>query len=335
MRPDPEKLFFIVGTGRCGTTLLQAMLSCHPRLYIPPELRYFGRHEPRVGFSEPLRDSELTAYLALCEQDIWWQDMGLDHSAFEEAVRGGVRSSRQIYLWLLEHIGTKRGNTKPRYGEKTPYNLMFTEEILRLFPGAKFIHLFRDPRDVATSYMEQYWCAGRTALRTAAYLTHVLQHASRLERDLGPDLFLPVKYEDLVAEPERELRRLCRFLGEEYTPEMLDYGNREDAGYLEVEEGWKGLTREPLTASRIGRYAQKLAPHQIWTLEHYLGPLLSVRGYVPTRFEQVPLSWYAGFWAERVYRKAMRAVGKRSPLLDEQAILARRNEIMKERVAAK
>jgi len=328
MQPDPDGLFFIVGTGRCGTTLLQAMLSCHPNLYVPPELRYFGRHEPAVRFSDPLKDEDVPAYLSLFRSDVWWEDMGLDAEAFAEAVRGGLRTSREIYLWILGHVAARRGASKPRCGEKTPYYALMTEHIAALFPGARFIHLYRDPRDVAASYLEQYWVQGGTALRVAHYVLYVFRRLEEAARRLGPERFCAVKYEDLVDHPERELRRVCGFLGEAYDPAMLQFARREDAGYLEVEEGWKGSTRQELTRARVGRYQARLTPRQVWTIERRLRALLPALGYAPTAPARVPPHWHALLWAERMYRKALLTVGVRRPLLDERTVLSRRNTLV-------
>lgn len=324
---DPERLFFLVGTGRCGSTLLQAMLTSHPNLYIPPELRYFGRHEPGVRFSDPLRDDQVEAYLALCRRDIWWEDMGLDAVAFEDAVRGGIRTSRDIYLWILGHVAMRRGNRKPRWGEKTPYYALLAEHIADLFPGARFIHLYRDPRDVAASYLEQYWVQGGTALRVANHLRYVFRRLEEAAKHIGPQRFCSVKYEDLVDHPERELRRLCDFLGEDYDPAMLQFAKREDAGYLEVEEGWKGMTRQELTKDRVGRYRSRLTPRQVWTVERRLGSILPQLGYEHTS-PAVPLHWHGLLLAERFYRKALFTLGIRRALLDEQTVLSRRNTLV-------
>ena len=332
-QPDPDALFFIIGTGRCGSTLLQAMLSSHSRLYIPPELRYFGRHDPAIAFKDPLRDEDVEAYLALCSRDIWWQDMGLDRTAFESAVQGGVRSARDIFLWVLGHVAEQRGNHKPRLGEKTPYYALVADRIDQLFPRSKFIHLHRDPRDVAASFLEQYWIAGGTALRCAGYIKHVFLQTTRLAQRVGPDRFCAVSYEALVANPESELRRLCAFLGEAYEPAMLDYRKREDPGYLDVEKGWKGLTSEPLTTSRIGRYAGRMTDQQVWTVERMLGPLSGEYGYEPATRARVPLAWRGAFWSERLQLKVLRTIGIQRALLDEHAVLERRNELIKERRA--
>ena len=324
---DPERLFFIVGTGRCGSTLLQAMLSSHPNIYIPPELRYFGRHEPGVAFTDPLRDQDVEVYLARCRQDIWWDEMGLDRAAFEDAVRGGRRTSRAIYLWVLGHVAKRRGNRKPHCGEKTPYYALFVERIAELFPGARFVQLYRDPRDVAASYLEQYWVDGGTALRVSNYLLHVFRRVEQAAERLGRERFYAIKYEDLVDHPERELRGLCTFLGEDYDPAMLQFARREDAGYLGVEEAWKGMTRQELTRERVGRYRDRLTPRQVWTVEHRLEKVLARMGYPPSGLA-APLHWHGLLWAERLYRKALRTLGVRRGLLDEQTVLSRHQALV-------
>jgi sulfotransferase family protein len=328
VQPDPERLFFIVGTGRCGSTLLQAMLTRHPNLYIPAELRYFGRHEPGLRFTDPLRDEHVEAYLARWLRDPWWEDVGMDAGAFQDAVRGGLRTSRDIYLWILGHVAALRGNGQRRCGEKTPYYALFAQHIAELFPGARFIHLYRDPRDVAASYLEQYWIRGGTALRVSNYLMHVFRRVEQAAKHLGPERLCAVKYEELVDHPERELRRLCAFLGEDYDPAMLQFAQREEVGYLEVEEDWKGMTRQELTRARVGRYRARLTPRQVWTVERRLGSVLPQIGYEPTSTAPAPIHWHGLLWAERFYRKALRTLGLQRWMLDEQAVLSRRNRLL-------
>jgi hypothetical protein len=304
------------------------MLTSHPNLYVPPELRYFGRHEPAVAFTDPLRDEDVEAYLARCNRDIWWQDMGMDTRALRDAVRAGARTSKEIYLWILGHIAERRGFENRRLGEKTPYYVVFLDRLAELFPRAQFIHLYRDPRDVAASFLEQYWFRRGTALRVANYLRYVFRTVDRAASRLGPERVCAVKYEDLVENPERELGRLCDFLGEPYDPVMLQFARREDPGYLEVEEEWKGMTRQELTAARVGRYRARLSPRQIWTVEQRLQTFLPGIGYERDMPASAPLHWHGIFWAERIYRKALHTLGVRRGLLDERSVLARRDALL-------
>jgi hypothetical protein len=97
-----EGLFFIIGTGRCGTTLFQSMLSSHSRIAVLPETGFFWKFDPVINFSDPLAESQIEAYIRSCTENWWWQDLGLDSEAFALAVREGMRSSQEIFLWIIE-----------------------------------------------------------------------------------------------------------------------------------------------------------------------------------------------------------------------------------------
>lgn len=84
----------------------------------------------------------------------------------------------------------------------------------------RIILLVRDGRAVYSSALKRGSSKGSAVLewrRTYARAIPIL------EKHVAPDHLIPVKYEDLVLAPERELARLCAFLGLEYTPEMLDF----------------------------------------------------------------------------------------------------------------
>ena len=89
---------------------------------------------------------------------------------------------------------------------------------------------------------------------------------------------LTVRYEDLVAEPEQELRRICDFVGEAYEPGMLD--DRSGAtGVAAAHEWWKGDATGPIDRSRSGRWVDEMPPE----VQHYaalnMGDLLEEHGY--------------------------------------------------------
>src|SRR5947209_5758409 len=127
------ELVFLVGSPRSGTTWLQAMLACHPEIYTGPETQFFGSYQPvereylrekdgRCGISEYLDPS---AFYRLIAESFWSVV-----SALPEPPR------------------------QPRYFlEKSPYDCVFAELILRTFPRARFIHLLRDARAVVASML--------------------------------------------------------------------------------------------------------------------------------------------------------------------------------------
>lgn len=313
----PTTPFFIVGTGRCGTTLLQVMLSSHNRLSIPPEVRFFGRMDPVREFSDPLEDSQVEAYALKCLQDLWWQNLGVDVEELANEIRGGLRSAKDIFLWVLRNLVPEQ---HLRIGEKSPPHAMHIDRILELFPDAKFIHIHRDPRDVVTSYLKQYWCTDKSGINVALYCRHCLSVLAKQTDKLGSDTIQTVCYEQLVQDPEPVLRRLCEFLGEEFDPAMLSFDKREQKGFLSFEAPWKGLTQQPLTSSRIGRFQGILEPRQVFFIEKVLEQQMADLGYQPTGVGQSRLDWNAWYWMRRVQRRIQRKMGLVKPLMDESRV---------------
>ncbi len=272
-------LFFIIGTGRCGTTLLQSMLSEHSRILVPLEVGFFTNLEPAIHFSDPLLDREVNEYLRYCTQYWWWSALSINSEVFCKLVRGGMRSARSIFLWLLWQLSAESGKVK--IGEKTIGNWRKVSRILELFPKSKFIHIYRDPRDVVVSLKSQHWWTAKSAMPAAMYCRQVLGKLKENEQRLGKKQFLGVQYELLVRQPELELRRICCFLGEEFESRMLQFYERKERGYVDAEAEWKDLTLQPLTLERMGIYQEQLKPREVWTVERILGKLLVEYGYSP------------------------------------------------------
>lgn len=105
--------------------------------------------------------------------------------------------------------------------EKTPSNAFLWEELVERWPEARFIILRRDPAAVARSVIKS--SAGmppEEAIRiTSRFVLSLDQAAAALE---GRKIV--VRYEEIVAEPEATIARVCEFLDVDFEPAMLDYG---------------------------------------------------------------------------------------------------------------
>lgn len=106
------------------------------------------------------------------------------------------------------------GAGKARWVEKTPRHIHSIDRILRRFGDAKIVVMLRDGRDVACSLRERTGDLDRAVRRwlddnaaAEPYFDHPAVHV--------------MKYEDLITDRERELRRLLAFLDEEYEPALL------------------------------------------------------------------------------------------------------------------
>lgn len=281
--PQTPSPFFLVGTGRCGSTLLQSMLMSHPAVRMPPETQYFQFTDPlALGQPDPLPDDRVEPYLAALRTNTGWRILNSVPGRADDyahAVRDGLRTARDQFLWICRRMSEPQSGAV--LGEKTPQHWIELERILSIWPDAKVIHIYRDPRDVVASLMTMRWWKGRSVRRTARHWRRALLAAEDWQRRLGPDRHRTVRYEDLVADPEGVLRPLAAFLGLEFSPAMLDHRAAADQA-VRPTEVHKALNHAPLDPDRQGRYRASLSPFQIRLIEATVGrDLMARHAYMP------------------------------------------------------
>src|SRR5665647_29094 len=221
-----ERPIFIIGYERSGTTLLMAMLGCHPRIGIPEVGWLFPRIYPWRHTYGDLADDQNIRTLASemlfgLNDPLWGMQLNPATAVDEILGMSKERSFAGIYEAMHRRYLLESGG-KPRWGQKTPNNLYFVPQILECFPNAQFVFIVRDGRDAAVTSLDSAFGAGN--IWGAAYTwakANVFVKPFREQYD--DSTWLDVKYEQLCREPEKILKIVCEFLGEQYTPEMLDF----------------------------------------------------------------------------------------------------------------
>ncbi len=191
---------FFVGCGRSGTTLVRALVDAHPDMAIPPESHFVVAEAPRRGAA--FDPAGFVAALAASDRFALW---GLDRDAVAAAVAtapGGYPAAvRAVFGLWADRAG------KPRYGDKTPGYVVHVPVIAGLFPEAVIVHVIRDGRDVAASFVELGWAA--SAEEAARHWALRVRRGRRAGRELAAGRYHELRYEDLVADPEAALRAVC------------------------------------------------------------------------------------------------------------------------------
>jgi hypothetical protein len=244
---DPlEAPVFLVGAERSGTTLLRIMLDGHPDVAFAPESEFLVDWIGPDGRFPPL-----PAYREALAQDRVFQLSGLriDPSLSFPALARSFLAQRAAGARVV-------GATVHRHFDR----------LLPLFPGARFIHLLRDGRDVAASVIGRGWAGNAWA--AAARWEEAESLWEGLAPRLAPERVLEVRYERLVADPEAALRRLAAFLGVAFDPAMLDVASRS--------------RYRPPDASRAEAWRRALSPRAVRLVEARVGPWLERRGYPPS-----------------------------------------------------
>jgi hypothetical protein len=286
MSPKAERPIFIIGVHRSGTTLLRYMLSSHPRIYIPPESDFIPRFFGRRPTAPMDRRAAIHALRTIFESYRFvreWQGSPPEHETFVDQLPDLTPAT---FLDTL-YGRYARQNEAQRWGDKTPIYTSYMDLVLQIFPSVQFIHIIRDGRDVALSMIDT-WGAQKAHvdLYFAAHSwQRRLREAFASASKLGSDQYLELRYEDLVRDPERYVRRLCRFLGEPYVPEMAE---PHHLGQKRIEPGsFHASVRKPPTVSQVSRWQREMSLSDQRIFRAVAGDTLQELGYETTELGEM------------------------------------------------
>ena len=271
-----RRLFFVLGTGRCGSTLLERILATHPEIgwisEFPRGLGRVGRtlHLRRRSETYDLLQREVSPMLVDPFRDLTAEDAApwLERRLRRFIDRHAQQEGRPVFMYKF--TGWPRARL-----------------LAAILPEAKFVHVVRDGRSVANSYLQVRWWQGyrgvpgwtfghlsdeeRCAWEATSYSWPYLAglewkrfmdafEASRNE--IGSERWLDVRYEDLVVRPKEETTAVLRFVGL---------------------EPWEGLERElsrlGVSEERADAYRDELRPEDVTLLDSLLAPTLERWGY--------------------------------------------------------
>lgn len=288
--------FFIVGSGRSGTTLLRAILVAHTRLSIPPETWYLNQMRDLLELDRPLSARETQSVIRIMTEHYRWPDLNFPAEGFRREV-AAIESPHLRDIVELVYLENLRRNGKSRWGDKTPGYIELVPQLVQLFPGAKFIHVIRDGRDVAKSFQSRRW-SGRWLHQNAREWIDAMRYGERWRESPYAALFLEVRYEDLVLDQEREVRRICAFLGEDFEPRMLSWQhNVEELVPAREAHIHERLTQAPKTED-VGRWKREMSGREVLVGEAFMGAQLRAHGY-DLRFKSAV--WRPVLWLTRIY----------------------------------
>lgn len=257
---------FVVGYMHSGTTLMTNILNRHPETYVPEhETKFFlhldliRRHLERGDGT----DIERFARIAIEEGFPFFSPppRSRPSAVSDEAAGRAFRNA-------MDTIAAENG--KLAWVEKTPTHVFHAGTILAAVPDAIFIELVRDPRDILASKKtrtETVWTGTRYRPEQRAHKhleksfdplwdsiswTSAVRAADKASGS-HPESWIRLRYEDLVTTPERVVPDLCRSIGLQYSPAMLDVGRGIPADPDELVRGDPGIT-----TTSLGRWAYVL-----------------------------------------------------------------------------
>jgi len=263
--PDP---IFILGLPRAGSTLIEQILATHSRIEGTMEL-------PDIP-SIAMRES---------------QAAGLGRRHWPEALTA-LEPARLAELGeeYLERTRVQRKTDKPFFIDKLPNNWAYVGFIAAILPGARIIDARRHPLDCCFSNYKQHFARGQA-------FTYDLDHIGRYYADyvramdhydrVMPGRVLRVIHEDLLDDPETQVRRLLGYLDVEFEPGCLDFHRNTRA----VRTASSEQVRRPINRDGVGQWR----PFASW-----LGPLEAALGDLPETYASRPPAAPSGHVAEKL-----------------------------------
>ncbi|AWY43351.1 hypothetical protein DKY63_26905 [Pseudomonas putida] len=112
---------------------------------------------------------------------------------------------------------------KNRWVDATPENAHYVYSLLRMFPKAKFIHILRNPKLVASSLMNFSGVGANDYEEENAYntWTRLVGACQLAEKAFGSEVVKRIYFDDILTDPESVVRECLEFVGEEYQPDCL------------------------------------------------------------------------------------------------------------------
>lgn len=224
--PSLPQPIFIVGFPRSGTTMVEQTLSAHPQISAGDELSFMQgltRIIPRWLASPNSFPGALT--------DLWMGDNRLAPNQF-----------RDYYLRRSGELGIFEEGAR-LFTDKMPFNEMHLGLIHILFPSSPIIHVRRHPLDILVSNFSNFLTHGfnqsfdtKTIAQHYVLVDELVEHYRR-ELDLN---YLEVRYEQIVANQEKHVRRMLDFIGVQFDPRCLAFDQNQryarTASYAQVTE---------------------------------------------------------------------------------------------------
>jgi tetratricopeptide (TPR) repeat protein len=235
-----DKPVFIVGMPRSGTSLVEQILASHPAVHGAGELDFI--HHIWVGTLDMLRS-----------------DFGQYPKCLDNLTTAQVDGMADVYLSPL--VAMRPDAT--RITDKMPQNFLHLGLIASLFPSARIIHCTRDPMDTCLSCFMTHFNYPQPFKHNLAHLGHFYRLYEKLmthwKAVIDPPL-LEVSYEEVIANPEAQSRRMLEFLDVPWNDRCLSFHQTKrpcaTASVMQV--------RRPIYGSSVGRWRH---------YEKHLGPL--------------------------------------------------------------
>jgi hypothetical protein len=247
---------FIVGTQRAGTTLLRLMLNAHAEIAVPEEARFLTPLLERRYVDRELRGRELENVVRYVVDNPQLELWNYDAEPFRKrALELESVQVRDLIDAMYSSFAASEG--KRIWGDKSLF-FRQVDALHAMFPGARFVHIVRDGRDVFASWRKIDPTKDHVAVIALDWRIKLAAIERSFAR-LPESSQLTIRYEDLIDDPQPLLGSLCAFIGVDYDQGMLEF-HRTSHRY--IGDHHSELIFEPINKSNASKWRRTLTARE-------------------------------------------------------------------------
>jgi Sulfotransferase family len=274
-----QNLIFLISQPRAGSTLSQRILGSHPDVQTvsEPWIMLHSLYELKPKGHE----ADYHVRFAREAVQVFLQSTPDGEETYFEAIR-----HKSVYLYEAALHGTG----KTIFLDKTPRYYQIIPELYRTFPDAHFIILLRNPLAVMCSILSTW--VNENWFKLHMYKDDLLKAPQLLLEGIEQlgDRCLILRYEELLTNPDTEIRRICEKLNLHFSDEMIDYGLKTfPRRYIKDSNKFFGDSKsidryQKPNVQNLDRWIEQLSDPQVWRIINdylvFLGPkTIQAMGY--------------------------------------------------------
>lgn len=259
---------FLICSERSGSNLITRIFDSHP-YYCGPSpshlIRAFANN--RFGYGDLSKNENWEIFVSDIA-DYLGNQLGKWRTAVTaQNIMTEVHERRLAAVIKYVYKREAHAHGKPRIFVKENQTFRFIPFLLLSFPEGKFVYQVRDPRDMALSWKISPSHPGGVHKGANVWKEDQARGLEIYGYLRDSDLIVHQRYEDLISQPESQLRTLCNFLNIPYDEAMLSF-HRQDLSAENANRitGWANLSK-PVISDNSGKYHGKLAELEIRYIE--------------------------------------------------------------------
>jgi len=262
-------IVFIIANGRSGTTLVRTILDASPQTMFPPESKFIIHLKEKYRYVSAWTSKVLDEFIVDLYKDVKFKNAWCIDRVMLRSIIDRYPADQLSFQVLCKIIYLSYPSLFPKtqirlLGDKNPPYCLYVEELLEIFPDARFIHLIRDYRDNIVSNRKLFKRQNIAALARLWVIYNQLAEASKAKH---PSLFYTIRYEDLVTDPATHVKEMCQFLGIDFNPEMLDFHKKtkemQDKVNSPVINRIHPNIVKPITTDAVNKWQGKLTEREL------------------------------------------------------------------------